>query len=141
MRYECVKAKSLLSKPIVADGWFHINRSMNAFQGCEHGCVYCDGMSEGYHVDNFLTHIRIIENAAKVLKRELKREGYTPQNELETETLWSFLDKEECLMHFDNIFQQLESPPIYIQIFNTSKLHYSFYQKSINYFNKNISHY
>ncbi|MHA2204278.1 MAG: radical SAM protein [Candidatus Thorarchaeota archaeon] len=97
MRYESVKAKSLLSKPIVADGWFHINRSMNAFQGCEHGCVYCDGMSESYHVDNFLTHIRIKENAAKILRRELKREGYTPQSELETETLWSFLDKEDAI--------------------------------------------
>ncbi len=96
MRYERIKAKSLLSKPITADGWFHINRSMNAYRGCEHGCVYCDGMSESYHVDDFLTHIRIKENAAQVLRRELKKVGFTSRSELETETLWSFLDEEDA---------------------------------------------
>jgi len=96
MRYERIKAKSLLSKPITADGWFHINRSMNAYRGCEHGCAYCDGMSENYHVDNFLTHIRIKENAAQVLRRELKKVGFTSRSELETETLWSFLDEEDA---------------------------------------------
>ncbi|UCE11533.1 MAG: radical SAM protein [Candidatus Thorarchaeota archaeon] len=96
MQHETVKAKSLLSKPIVADAWFHVNRSMNAYRGCEHGCVYCDGMAEHYHVDNFTTHIRIKENAAKVLRRELKKDGYTSQTELETETLWRFMDPEDA---------------------------------------------
>ncbi|MCK4484316.1 MAG: radical SAM protein [Candidatus Thorarchaeota archaeon] len=96
MRYERIKAKSLLSKPITADGWFHINRSMNAYRGCEHGCVYCDGMSESYHVDDFLTHVRIKENAAQVLRRELKKAGFTSRTELQTETLWSFLDEEDA---------------------------------------------
>lgn len=92
MRYECIKAKSLLTKrEILADGWFHINKSLNAYRGCEHGCVYCDGMSEYYHVDNFTTHIRIKENAPEILKKELKKLGYSSQTELETETLWSFL--------------------------------------------------
>ncbi|MFW9847337.1 MAG: radical SAM protein [Candidatus Thorarchaeota archaeon] len=97
MRYECVKAKSLLSKTLTADSWFHVNRTLNAYRGCEHGCVYCDGMSEHYHVDNFMTHIRIKENAPEILNRELKKDGYTPQSELETETLWSFLDKEDAI--------------------------------------------
>ncbi|MFW9968306.1 MAG: radical SAM protein [Candidatus Thorarchaeota archaeon] len=97
MRYECVKAKSLLSKEIKADGWFHVNRSLNAYRGCEHGCVYCDGMSEHYHVDNFTTHIRIKENAPEILYKELKKDGYTPQSELETQTLWSFLDQEDAI--------------------------------------------
>ncbi|MGY5853893.1 MAG: radical SAM protein [Candidatus Thorarchaeota archaeon] len=97
MRYECVKAKSLLSKrEITADAWFHINRSLNAYRGCEHGCVYCDGMSERYYTDNFTTHIRIKENAPQVLRKELKKLGYTSQSELETETLWAFLDKDDA---------------------------------------------
>ena len=96
MRYERIKAKSLLSKPIMTDGWFHINRSMNAYRGCEHGCVYCDGMSENYHVDNFLTHIRIKENAAQILRQELRKAGFTSRTVLETETLWSFLDEEDA---------------------------------------------
>lgn len=91
-----MKAKSLLSKKdLVADSWFHINRSLNAYRGCEHGCVYCDGMSEYYHVDNFMSHIRIKENAAEVLRKELKRMGFSSQRELETETLWSFLPDDD----------------------------------------------
>ena len=96
MRYECVKARSLLSKPHVADSWFHMNRSLNAYRGCEHGCVYCDGNSEYYHVDNFYSHIRVKENAAEVLRKELKKLGFTSRTELETETLWSFLDDEDA---------------------------------------------
>ncbi len=96
MKYECVKARSLLSKPHVADSWFHMNRSLNAYRGCEHGCVYCDGNSEYYHVDNFYSHIRVKENAADILSKELKKLGFTSKSELETETLWSFLDDEDA---------------------------------------------
>lgn len=96
MKYECVKARSLLSKPHVADSWFHMNRSLNAYRGCEHGCVYCDGNSEYYHVDNFYTQIRVKENAADILSKELKKLGFTSKSELETETLWSFLDDEDA---------------------------------------------
>ena len=97
LKYECVNAKSLLSKrEIVADSWFHINRSLNAYRGCEHGCVYCDGMSEYYHVDDFMSYIRIKENAPEILEKELKRLGYSSQMELETETLWSFLPEDDA---------------------------------------------
>jgi DNA repair photolyase len=97
VQYECIKAKSLLSKKeMLAEGWFHINRSLNAYRGCEHGCIYCDGMSEYYHVDNFTTHIRIKENAPDILRKELKKLGYSSQQELENETLWSFLPKEDA---------------------------------------------
>ncbi len=96
MRYEKTQAKTLLSKPIVADGWFHTNRSMNLYRGCEHGCVYCDGFCQYYRIDDFYTHIRVKENAPKILRKELKRLGYTSQSSLETETLWSFLDPEDA---------------------------------------------
>jgi DNA repair photolyase len=97
VKYECVKAKSLLSKKeMKADSWFHINRSLNAYRGCEHGCVYCDGMSEYYHVDNFMSHVRIKENAPGILRKELKRLGFSSQKELETETLWSFLPDDDA---------------------------------------------
>lgn len=96
MKYERVEAKSLLSKPLVADGWFHINRGLNSYRGCEFACVYCDGFSESYYVDDFQTHIRIKENAPNVLRRELEKEGYTARSKLETETLWAFLDDEDA---------------------------------------------
>ncbi|MGQ4911348.1 MAG: SPL family radical SAM protein [Candidatus Thorarchaeota archaeon] len=96
MKYETVKAKTLLSKFHSADSWFHVNRSLNAYRGCEHGCVYCDGMSESYYVDDFTSHIRIKDNADEVLRKELKKAGFLSQTELETETLYPFLSDEDA---------------------------------------------
>jgi DNA repair photolyase len=76
IKYEKIKAKTLLSKRINADSWFHSNHSMNIYQGCEYACSYCDGMSEYYHIDNYQTHIRIKENAPEILSRELVKLGY-----------------------------------------------------------------
>jgi len=73
MIYEEVQAKSLLSKRIEADGWFHSNYSMNIYRGCQFSCAYCDGMAEHYHVDNFRDHIRVKINAPRILEKELKR--------------------------------------------------------------------
>jgi DNA repair photolyase len=77
VKYEIVKARSLLSKRIEGDSWFHSNHSMNVYRGCEFACAYCDGMSEYYHIDNYQTHIRIKENAPIVLRKELAKLGYT----------------------------------------------------------------
>jgi DNA repair photolyase len=88
VRYEKVKAKTLLSKRINADSWFHSNHSMNIYRGCEFACSYCDGMSEYYHVDNYQTHIRIKENAPEILRRELAKLGYSKK--LRTSSLLEF---------------------------------------------------
>ena len=71
--FEEVKARTLLSKRINADGWFHSNHSMNIYRGCHFACSYCDGMSEYYHVDNFQTNIQVKTNAPTVLRKELDR--------------------------------------------------------------------
>ena len=81
MDYELVESKSLLSKVLYADSFFHINRSLNAYRGCEFGCVYCDGVAEHYHVDDFRTKVRIKKNAADVLRRELKKSGFLSRKE------------------------------------------------------------
>jgi DNA repair photolyase len=73
MFYEEVQARSLLSKRIVADAWFHSNYSMNVYRGCQFSCAYCDGMAEHYHVDNFREHVRVKINAPNVLEKELER--------------------------------------------------------------------
>ncbi|MHA1908177.1 MAG: radical SAM protein, partial [Candidatus Thorarchaeota archaeon] len=96
MKYEAIKARSLLSKPMYGDSWFHINRSLNSYRGCEFACAYCDGRSEFYYVDNFESHIRIKENAPDILRKELEKEGFTSRSKLETETLWNFLDDEDA---------------------------------------------
>lgn len=80
IRYEKVKAKTLLSKRMNGDSWFHSNHSMNIYRGCQFACAYCDGMSEYYHVDNYTTHIRVKKNAPDILRKELKRLGYIQKN-------------------------------------------------------------
>jgi DNA repair photolyase len=97
MQYELIKAKSLLSKPMVADGWFHINRGLNAYRGCEHLCAYCDGMAEHYHVDDFLTRVQVKENAPEILRRELVKAGFTPRGHLQEGTLLPYLSRTDAL--------------------------------------------
>lgn len=90
IKYQKIKAKTLLSKRIEADSWFHSNHSMNIYRGCEFACSYCDGMNEYYHVDNYQTHIRIKENAPEILRKELSRLNYTKRSR--TSTLLDFSD-------------------------------------------------
>ena len=60
------------------------DRSINAYRGCEHGCVYCFarpthawlGLSPGL---DFETQLFAKPNAAELLKRELARPGYKPR--------------------------------------------------------------
>ena len=57
------------------------DRSINAYRGCEHGCVYCFarpthayfGLSSGL---DFETKIFIKPDAARLLEQELRRKGY-----------------------------------------------------------------
>jgi DNA repair photolyase len=97
MQYEPIKAKSLLSKPIVADGWFHVNRGLNAYRGCEHLCAYCDGMAEHYHVDDFLARVQVKENAPEILRHELIKAGFTPRGHLQDGTLLPYLSRTDAL--------------------------------------------
>ena len=73
VKISLVKARTLLSKRIEGDSWFHSNYSMNIYRGCQFACAYCDGMSEHYHVDNYTTHIRVKTNAPEILKKELDK--------------------------------------------------------------------
>ena len=58
--------------------------SINAYRGCEHGCIYCYarttheylGFSAGL---DFETKILVKENAAELLRRELAAPGWQPQ--------------------------------------------------------------
>lgn len=59
------------------------DRSINPYRGCEHGCVYCFarpthafmGLSAGL---DFESRLFAKPDAAKLLKRELGRDGYVP---------------------------------------------------------------
>ncbi len=74
-------AKSIISRNQSPDIPF--DRSVNAYRGCQHGCVYCYarpthaylGLSPGL---DFETKIVVKANAAELLRQELSRPGYRP---------------------------------------------------------------
>ncbi len=67
-----IKAKSVLRKSKKVDSWFLIKYGMNLYRGCAHNCVYCDGRSEGYYVnENFGEEVSVKINAIDILKEEL----------------------------------------------------------------------
>jgi len=73
------QARSIISRNDSPDLPF--NQSINPYQGCEHGCIYCYarpshaylGLSPGL---DFETKLFAKENAAVLLREELSRPGY-----------------------------------------------------------------
>lgn len=75
------RAKSALTRNDSPDIPF--DRSVNPYQGCEHGCVYCYARpSHAYHGFSpgmdFETRIIARTNIAEVLRAELAKPGYRP---------------------------------------------------------------
>lgn len=76
-------AKTILSRNSSPDIPFSV--SLNPYRGCEHGCVYCFarpthgylGLSPGL---DFETRIYAKVNAADLLRCELAKPGYVPEN-------------------------------------------------------------
>lgn len=60
------------------------DRSINAYRGCEHGCIYCFarpshafmGLSPGL---DFESQLFVKPNAAELLRQEISRKGYVPR--------------------------------------------------------------
>lgn len=77
-----LRATSIISKNSSPDVPF--NRSINPYQGCEHGCIYCYARpSHSYHdlspgLD-FETHIFYKPNAARLLVEAWQKPGYRPE--------------------------------------------------------------
>lgn len=60
------------------------DRSINAYRGCEHGCVYCYARPTHAYHDlspglDFETHLFAKPNAAEILRRTLAKPAYKPQ--------------------------------------------------------------
>ncbi len=73
-------AKQIISKNTSPDVPF--NRSINPYQGCEHGCVYCYARPSHSYMDlspglDFETQIFYKPNAARLLIEEWQKPGYT----------------------------------------------------------------
>lgn len=74
-------AKSVISYNNSPDVGF--TQSINPFQGCEHGCVYCYARPTHAYLDlspglDFETKLFAKGNAAEVLRRELSSKAYKP---------------------------------------------------------------
>lgn len=66
------EARSLLIKHRKIDSWFISRYGLNLYRGCAHNCVYCDGRTERYQVnDAFGENVVVKINAVEVLSREL----------------------------------------------------------------------
>ena len=75
------KAKSILSFNASPDIAF--DRSINAYRGCEHGCVYCFARPTHAYLDlspglDFETQLFAKPDAADLLKATLAKSGYRP---------------------------------------------------------------
>ena len=76
------RARSIISRNDSPDLPF--SQSINPYQGCEHGCIYCYarpthsylGLSPGL---DFETKLFAKANAAELLRAELARPGYRPE--------------------------------------------------------------
>lgn len=78
---ECraVQARSIISRNSSPDIPF--DQSINPYQGCEHGCIYCYARPTHAYLDlspgiDFETRLTYKENAAQQLHNELARPGY-----------------------------------------------------------------
>jgi DNA repair photolyase len=78
---ECrpVEARSIISRNNSPDIPFY--QSINPYQGCEHGCVYCYARPTHAYLDlsagvDFETRLTFKRNAAQQLQRELAHPGY-----------------------------------------------------------------
>jgi DNA repair photolyase len=78
---ECraVQARSIISRNTSPDVPFE--QSINPYQGCEHGCIYCYARPTHAYLDlspgvDFETRLTYKINAADQLERELARPGY-----------------------------------------------------------------
>ena len=76
------KPKTIIARNISPDVGF--DRSINAYRGCEHGCIYCFARpSHAFHdlspgLD-FESKLFAKPDAAKLLREELGKKGYSPR--------------------------------------------------------------
>lgn len=67
-----IEAKHILIPAGDGDFWFGLNFNMNLYNGCCHGCVYCDSRSSCYGIQDF-DEVRVKKDVLKILENELRK--------------------------------------------------------------------
>jgi len=74
IRYEKKDFKSILNKYKFIDSWFWCKYSINAYNGCEFACTYCDSRSHKYHLHSEFDQIIYVKNNVKeILDKRISR--------------------------------------------------------------------
>lgn len=73
------RARSIISRNDSPD--IHFTQSINAYRGCEHGCIYCYARPSHSYLNlsagiDFETKLFAKTNAAELLRKELAKPGY-----------------------------------------------------------------
>ena len=73
-RYVEKEYKSILIVRKFVDSWFWEKYAINPYNGCEHGCIYCDSRSSKYHLPtDFENEIIVKTQVAEMLRNRLSR--------------------------------------------------------------------
>ena len=109
--------KTILNKQKYIDNWFWTRYSINPYNGCQFGCIYCDGRSKRYRMqDAFSETIVIKDNVGEMLDQRIARartflpdvvgfggvtDGYQPieQKEMNTRAILEVLRKHRFAVH------------------------------------------
>ena len=66
--------KSIINKNKFIDHWFWTRYSINPYNGCQFGCIYCDARSDHYHMpEDFENEILVKTNVGPMLDQRISR--------------------------------------------------------------------
>lgn len=70
--YSKKEFKSILNKRKFIDGWFWDRYGINGYNGCMHGCIYCDFRSQKYYLpEDFSNNIIVKKNVKEMLDKRI----------------------------------------------------------------------
>jgi DNA repair photolyase len=66
-----IQAKGIVHAAKQTEDYFRRDFNMNLYQGCSHGCIYCDSRSDCYRLERF-DQVKPKRDAVQIVERELR---------------------------------------------------------------------